>query len=103
MKAFKIYGDNVYINGEKKPFYEVENGISFNGRDFGYGVDSYLIVIENEDEREIVDASGIKTFGEREVPYAVYKALQNVPGCGYIKKGTYNAEQKTIAISAVVD
>lgn len=98
MKALKVYGksgnETVYVNGEKISIDKFENAIFQDNSSYGYGSESYLFILENEDEKNLVDVAGLKEFSNVEEPYSTFKCLEKSAGSGYLKKGTYNNEKK---------
>lgn len=107
MKVLKVYGsrgnETVYINDVKTSICEIENAIFFNNKsDFGYGCTNYLAIIEDESELNFFDCSGLKSFNPTRVPYSLYKALSKLPGAGYLIRGDYNEETKTIMVACRV-
>ena len=107
MEIYKVYGAkrnlSIYVNNEKFAIETSSFDIYFDNKlAFGYGCDNYVVNFESDEEREMVDSSGIKTFSERRISYKLFKALQKLPGNGFLKSREYDAATKTILVSAEV-
>lgn len=100
MKAYKIYGGDIcYINGEQVNAYNFPANEGVAQYKEGYS-DAFLFVFETEADKSLVNAHSLEVFESVEVSYSTFKCLEKSSGAGRLIKGEYNAEKKTIIVSA---